>query len=194
MKNVYKIINETNEKIEELLKFEEIINIIEENKEEGYIKIQKNQKIYKIPNNNIIIINNEENEKIKMRNSLIIMNTIKYWITNHFYDFDVVLILILIQFLNSNSVKNLNLSSTSIKLISTIYFSLLNIDNKEITNFNHEKYFPPSIIPKKINFKNKFYILDWSPIEIARQITIIDFDIFKNIKPNEYFNLGKLFN
>ena len=36
-----------------------------------------------------------------------------------------------------------------------------------------------------------FNVMDWDPIEIARQMTLIDFSLFKNIHHKECFGKGQ---
>lgn len=44
---------------------------------------------------------------------------------------------------------------------------------------------PPSELPPNFDENNEFDILEWSPKEIARQFTLIDFDLFTQIHPRE---------
>ena len=43
---------------------------------------------------------------------------------------------------------------------------------------------PPPILPKS----NQLSIITISPIEIARQLTLLEYHIYKSIQPNEFFN------
>jgi hypothetical protein len=47
-----------------------------------------------------------------------------------------------------------------------------------------------SDLPKSIIPKNEKHILLWNHIEVARQITLYEFEIFKNIEPIEVLNLN----
>ena len=46
----------------------------------------------------------------------------------------------------------------------------------------HRNPGPPPILPKNLS---SFRLLDIDPLEIARQLTIMDFELFKKIKPHE---------
>jgi hypothetical protein len=127
----------------------------------------------------------EKLNKIRVR----ITQTIKYWIEN-FFMFDFVekeSIDLLNNFIEM--VKNSNELNYSKILLNTIN----NISNNE-NNIKNNKFieYPKTLIPKKSFFYNyrvskriPNLVLNWDSIEIARQITLIEFEIFKNIEPNE---------
>jgi hypothetical protein len=142
-------------------------------------KIFINQNFKKFPEKKLTLLD-ESNEK----KSIIIINTLKYWINSYFYDFDCISIIMMIRFLTNEVSKIKNLTTISQILLTRIETSLLNINMNFIVSMNK---MPASIIPKKIN---KFSLLDWNPIEIARQITIIEYEIFEKIKENELFDLS----
>jgi len=77
------------------------------------------------------------------------------------------------------------LEGTTNILKSKIERNLLNLE-KLVVEFSFSVDPPDSIIPKQIS--DKFDILQWDPLELARQMTLIEYRAFKKIKPKECFN------
>jgi len=86
---------------------------------------------------------------------------------------------------------------------SVVSLLLADSDSKDDYTFAVEYFFsqktPPSILPSSyinrtdaeaVESNSKIPITDWSPIETARQMTLIEYGIFSRIKPRECFKLG----
>lgn len=87
---------------------------------------------------------------------------------------------------------------------SVVSLLLADNDSEENYSVSSVEYFfsqktPPSILPSSYVVKSdnevvesnlKIPITEWSPIEIARQMTLIEYEIFSRIKPRECFKLG----
>jgi son of sevenless len=88
--------------------------------------------------------------------------------------------------LNEKILKNKEIASSGVSINLNVINNLFGKKEDNKIFFSNES--PESILPL-VRSKN-FSLLDWSPIEIARQITLIEYEIFRKIQPNEFFNLG----
>lgn len=70
------------------------------------------------------------------------------------------------------------------KLVSVLTFRQKQGNSKSLTATPPSSFPPPSIIPKGMN-KNKLKLLDIDPLEVARQITIMESNLYKKIKAIE---------
>ncbi|KAL9647807.1 hypothetical protein ABK040_001333 [Willaertia magna] len=129
-------------------------------------------------------------EEVLQQVRLRITQLVKYWLENHYYDFE-----------NDNElvekVKKLSsiMERTQGKHFSTqILNSLkrqqsLDVARNEIAFVKIEK---PIEYPKKYKIGKddllKFDILSWPSAEIARQMTLIEYSMFKSIRPKECLN------
>jgi len=130
-------------------------------------------------------------DKVRLR----VVQTLKYWIEN-FYTFD----------FDEEAVKKLNeiiSMMNKIKLAGgksenphtmILLRALEKVKEEEQggskgSDPNLSRY-PVTLRPKSSLFgkKKKERILEWPALEIARQITLIDFDIFRKIEPKECLN------
>lgn len=131
----------------------------------------------------------EYSKPVKMR----VINVLKSWIKNHYYDFErhPTLLEKLNCFLDEvyNSDKVLRSLIVSIKK---------SIEQKKICQRDEFEFMlskePPPILwwAAKANEPEKFDILTLHPVEFARQLTLIEFDLFRAIKPSELINVRDL--
>lgn len=127
---------------------------------------------------------------VKMR----VINVIKSWVKNHFYDFE----------RHSTLLNKLHLFLDEVKTSERILHSLIisiertiekTIEQKKISSKGDYEYgVPPPILrgtaqPHEIE---KFDILTLHPKEFARQLTLIEFNLFRAIKPSELINAQDL--
>lgn len=131
------------------------------------------------------------------RVTLRVTNAFKHWIEKHFYDFDDRLIVQLTRFtdevLSTSSVRN---SAKQVKKF--LEKSLLQQSSASTIVFTDPPQ-PPQL-PKNFdqqlrqcnhNFSTiAFNLVDWPTVEIARQLTLIEYNIFKRIQPRECFGQG----
>ncbi|KAJ3423379.1 guanine nucleotide exchange factor [Anaeramoeba flamelloides] len=138
------------------------------------------------------LLNNQEPEYLQLIQSKI-LTFLFFWIKHFFSDFEenTKLSEILIKSLQMFQQSNFESSQELALQIKTKFNSLLRgitpfediLQNSVIT-----KNTPKPILPKKIlNIKN-ITLLDISEIELARQITLYEMQLFQKIKLNEFFN------
>lgn len=128
-------------------------------------------------------------EEVLQQVRLRVTQVIKFWIENHYHDFENDSELL-------EKVKKLSLimENTQGKHFAT---QLLNSIKRQqsLNNSNVEVFvkietvvkYPKKYRPGKDDL-SKFDILDWPSAEIARQITLIEYNMFKAIKPKECLN------
>ncbi|XP_052768277.1 son of sevenless homolog 2-like [Mya arenaria] len=111
-----------------------------------------------------------------------VVNVLRHWVNDHFYDFerDVGLLEKLKSFLDT--VKG--------KAMKKMADSILKVINRRTEQPNTEREFtyqkqPPPIEWHLVNSKEKFDLLTLHPIEIARQVTLLEFDLYRAVKPSE---------
>eukprot|EP01080_Neovahlkampfia_damariscottae_P001247 gene1247-11336_t len=129
--------------------------------------------------------NTEPKENLQYKLTLLrILNNFKLWLNDFYYDFDNALVVMLVEFLRKseqyvpcNQIK----SKLEKKLLGT---------EKDATQTTFSKEADPSIIPKDLKSSTVFVFTQWDPLEIARQITLIEYSIFRKITPKECFNLS----
>jgi len=114
-----------------------------------------------------------------------VLNVLKHWLSDHFYDFEgnERLMIRTIEFLDHYVVPSgLSTPATQVKKLL----------KKKITGSVRRKpmEFDVSRIPKSIYPKNMsdFAFLDLDPVEIARQETLIEHSLYKQIRPRECLN------
>ena len=121
------------------------------------------------------------------------------YITNHFVNEiqnDQGLTNKLIQFYSKipsdSSIKFYNTTTTPKKIISLLkdsdklksYYTLMDMSGQKILIYKVPS--PDAVIPQIIG--NNFDIFNWSPIEIARQMSLMTHHLFKSIEPKEVLN------
>lgn len=126
---------------------------------------------------------------VKMR----VINVIKSWVKNHFYDFQ----------RHPTLLNKLHMFLHEVKTSERIYHSLIesierSIEQKKVRPKDEPEFIhsaePPPIIwgSVKPNEFEKFDILTLDPKEFARQLTLIEFELFRKIEPSELINVQDL--
>lgn len=126
------------------------------------------------------MISKEDFEKKLKPIRLRIYNVLKMWIEDHGMDIDSPTKTLLTNFINDVVAKDMPSASNSL-------IKLLN-NPKERDNFMFNMKPPMPIIP--MNLKDKLAFSDLHPEEIARQLTLIDSNLFRKIRPQEFLNSG----
>lgn len=115
-----------------------------------------------------------------------VLNALRQWVDHHFYDFerDATLLEKLLTFLETLNSKSMR------KWVDTI---LKIVQRKREQEDNHKQitfafgHSPPAIehhlqVPDDINDIN---LLTLHPLELARQLTLLEFELYKTVKPSE---------
>lgn len=112
------------------------------------------------------------------------LNVLRHWVDHHYYDFerDPALLEKLRIFLAGVRGKNMRKWVDSINKIVQRR-SESTEETREIT-FSYEKA-PPQIEWYLFNTPDKFELMTLHPIEIARQLTLLEFDLYRAVKPSE---------
>lgn len=130
----------------------------------------------------------EYTKPVKMR----VINVIKSWVKNHYYDFErhPTLLSSLNSFLDEIS----NNDKVLIPLIRSIR-NLIQQKSSQNNELEFTLYKPPPpsfLLSSKHNESEKIDILTLHPIEFARQLTLIEFEIFRAIKPSELIDVREI--
>jgi hypothetical protein len=114
---------------------------------------------------------------------LLVAKLIKSWMENHFYDFDddKELVAKLAKFINMMKQTKGDYFAKSLQ--QTLVKMKSEDGNKKKSNVNESKC-PKPIIPKEIPTE----LFEWSEKEIARQISLLEFDLYIKIEPKECLN------
>eukprot|EP01080_Neovahlkampfia_damariscottae_P009407 gene9407-1615_t len=154
----------------------------------------------------------EENFNENMMHQIAVLGFIPDWLKRGYYDLDNSSIATLIKFLDNNiMISKFNTAHNKIKRYTL--FKLLNAveENQFKLQIKEEFEIPKNVkleklVKPKVNihqfmkfrkfqkipnpFDYEFNILEWSSDELAKQLTIIETELFKNIEPKECFGLG----
>ncbi|KAJ3442599.1 guanine nucleotide exchange factor [Anaeramoeba flamelloides] len=128
-------------------------------------------------------------EKIIKKIKLKIITVLNSWIRSYFFDFkeNPDLCEKMLQFIDTTILKDEEMKRSGI-MIKAILNKMLKNDG-QLSNThkytNKMREMPKPILPKDIN---NFSFMDIDRIEITRQITIYEFEIFKSIQSREFLN------
>ena len=131
----------------------------------------------------------EYSKPVKMR----VINVLKSWIKNHYYDFE----------RHPTLLKNLNAFLDEVynneKVLRSLIVSIRkSIEQKKICQRDDFEFMlskePPPILwwIAGRNECEKFDLLTLHPVEFARQLTLVEFELFRAIKPSELINVRDL--
>jgi son of sevenless-like protein len=129
----------------------------------------------------------EEEIKLLKKTQFRVLASFKIWVEKHFYDFSNLILIKLIQFLNQE-ICNIKETSTFAEATrKTISNKLLTDESLAQIELMFDKKPPKPIYPNnfKIFLNPNFNYMEWDSVEIARQLTIIDSDLFRRIRPQE---------
>ena len=123
-----------------------------------------------------------------------VVNFLTHWLENHFRDFDDQLIARLIGFIEEAIVKN-GLATTATTLKRRLKRKLLGESN---SNRETSSEAPRAHVPRGFEKRAAaaaagqpvIDLCDWNPLEVARQLTLIEFDLYRLLRPEEFLGLA----
>jgi len=123
--------------------------------------------------------------------TLRLLNAIKHWINDHFYDFDNALVVTMVHFIDKFvSGEYLRAAQPLKKRIEhALVYGIQSAQQNNVTmaNVSSDKMPKPLIALNRKPFATIEEFLECPPLEVARQIALIEHAIFKQITPKECF-------
>ena len=119
--------------------------------------------------------------QIKLR----VGNVLRQWLADFIYDFNQNMLRKLQLFIDDKLEKDKQLRSVATSLRKNLEKKLLNQESEFDIVFEQDPPYP--IVPKKI-FTSKLSLFDLDELEIARQFTILNHNVYRKIKPSELLN------
>eukprot|EP00761_Pharyngomonas_kirbyi_P002852 gb/GECH01002856.1/.p1 GENE.gb/GECH01002856.1/~~gb/GECH01002856.1/.p1 ORF type:complete len:906 (+),score=270.45 gb/GECH01002856.1/:1-2718(+) len=119
-------------------------------------------------------------DKVRLR----VLQVMKHWMEKHKYDFDDTLISGIETFIEKHIEGTKSASSAS--FIRRALKKLKEEQTQGPTTFAEAP--PKPLMPSMRVFRSDIQLMDFPSKEIARQITLIEFDIFRKIHPKEFLN------
>lgn len=111
-----------------------------------------------------------------------VVNVLRHWVDHHFYDFE----------RDSSLLENLKqfLDTIRGKAMKKMADSILKVIQRRMESQNTDREFtlqksPPAIEWHIVRAKEQFDLLTLHPIEIARQVTLLEFDLYRAVQPSE---------
>ncbi|KAI8967027.1 ras guanine nucleotide exchange factor domain-containing protein [Mycotypha africana] len=119
---------------------------------------------------------NRKQKLIRLR----VFNVLKSWLEQYYYEEDSVLLDRLLFFTNTSIKDSLRFSAVQLeRLIHKRKEACTDLKKLVVTQ---QQDMPEPILPRDLQ---KFRLLDVDPLEMARQLTLMDFKLFSSIKPVE---------
>ena len=149
---------------------------------------------YNIPKHKMEPKPGEEEGKVEARarqKQLRVVNFLRKWIELCFVDFSEEIIDMVFQF--CEQLRSGGATPLATLIDNALASKLAGLAKRKMTQFEQPP--PPSIMPKKPSssgtaggYSVNYELLDIDPQEMARQITLIDYDLFGQIRPAELLN------
>lgn len=133
------------------------------------------------PSKSGVVIDKDTFDKKIKPIRLRIYNVVKLWIEEHGMDIDEPTRLILKDFIKDYISKDLSSAGSSLQ-------RLIDTPKQGRDSYMFDMKPPTPILP--MNLKKSLQFLDLHPEEIARQLTLMDSNLYRSIRPQEFLNSG----